>query len=341
MAELERIDLSLGQKPTEADWENILNRAIDYINAGIQPSALAKTGGKVAISISGDAATVGGKTADEIIGGDFPELKATLIDALTGGYDLVLKGGVCTKNESNPARLDITACSAIQKVTSTGAIDRVSLDAGYKTTSIANTTYYLDITPAASDYSWGTAHPAGDYVPVAMVTTDLNGHIGTITDQRPLNAELFKGFDCKVLLPELQAQVDDLEAEYDTHAADTALHTKVFRFGHTYAIPGEIKVPSGDLNYVLPFFVSLATGQSAKLAKARYRINSGTSVTCKLQRNGSDITGFTGISVTTTTDETNPDDVTLADNDMLALVVTAVSGTPKNMTFTIFIDYEQ
>jgi hypothetical protein len=26
---------------------------------------------------------------------------------------------------------------------------------------------------------------------------------------------------------------------------------------------------------------------------------------------------------------------------MLALVVTAVSGTPKNMTFTIFIDYEQ
>jgi prefoldin subunit 5 len=146
----------------------------------------------------------------------------------------------------------------------------------------------------------------------------------------------------------LQGQHNTLQSSYNsfsstatTHMNNSDLHDKVIRIGHTYAIPGEIKVPSGDTNYVIPFFVSLVTGQTAKLAKCRYRINSGTSVTCKLQKNGADITGYTGMSVTTTTAQTDADDVTLADNDMLALIVTAVSGTPKNMTFTLFIDYEQ
>lgn len=116
---------------------------------------------------------------------------------------------------------------------------------------------------------------------------------------------------------------------------------KVYRIGHTYAITGEVKVPVSDTDYIIPFFVSLATGQTASLVKARYRINSGTSVTCKLQKNGVDVTGYTAVSVTTTTAETDAADVSLADNDMLALVVTAVSGTPKNMTFTIFIEYTQ
>jgi hypothetical protein len=238
-----------------------------------------------------------------------------------------------------------------------------------KTTAIANTTYFLDVVAASSDFSWGTAHPAGTYVTIATITTDLNAQIATITDTRPLTAELFKGFDCKIVVPDLQTQVDTIGEDLDAaetviaalqqgatttsnsltalsetvevHTGDNALHDKAFRIGHTYAIPGEIKVPSGDTNYVIPFFVSLVTGQTAKLAKCRYRINSGTSVTCKLQKNGADITGYTGMSVTTTTAQTDADDVTLADNDMLALIVTAVSGTPKNMTFTLFIDYEQ
>ena len=120
--------------------------------------------------------------------------------------------------------------------------------------------------------------------------------------------------------------------------AATAEADKVYRIGHTYAISGEIKVPSGQTDFIIPFFVSFATGQTAKLVKARHIINDGTSVTCKLQKNGSDVTGFTSISVTTTVGSTDPTDVTLADDDKLALVVTAVSGTPKNMSFTLFLE---
>jgi hypothetical protein len=120
-----------------------------------------------------------------------------------------------------------------------------------------------------------------------------------------------------------------------------AAPAKAFRWSHTFAVAGEIKVASGDTDFIPPIFVSLATGQGLKLVKARYVINSGTSATCKLQANGSDITGFTGISVTTTVAETDPTDVELADNDRLALIVTAVSGTPKNLSFSLVFEATQ
>ncbi len=116
-------------------------------------------------------------------------------------------------------------------------------------------------------------------------------------------------------------------------------NNKTYRIGHTYGVISKIKVPNGDKDFIIPFFVSLASGQTAKLVKVRHKINAGTSVTCKLQKNGSDITGFTGISVTTTAADTDPADVTLANNDKLALVVTGTSGNPQNMSFTIFIEY--
>ncbi len=115
--------------------------------------------------------------------------------------------------------------------------------------------------------------------------------------------------------------------------------SKTIRQGHTWGISGEVKVASGNTDFLLPFFVSLATDQTAKLVSCKYKINSGTSVTAKLQQNDVDITGFTGISVTTTAATTDPTDVTLADGDKLALLVTAVSGTPTNMSFTIFIEH--
>jgi len=131
-------------------------------------------------------------------------------------------------------------------------------------------------------------------------------------------------------LNRIEGNIADLDARFIT-----------YRHGHTYGISGEIIVPSGDTAFILPFFVSLASGQSAALSSCRYVINSGTSVTCKLQINGVDATGFTGISVSTTAATTNPADIALADNDKIALVVTAVSGTPKNLSFTIFIDHNQ
>lgn len=111
-----------------------------------------------------------------------------------------------------------------------------------------------------------------------------------------------------------------------------------FRIGHTYAISGEVKVPSGDVDFVLPFFVSIAPGQTISLVKARHVINSGTSVTAKLQINDVDATGFVGISVTTAEADTDPADIILSDNDKIALVVTGVAGTPTNMSFTVFVE---
>lgn len=112
------------------------------------------------------------------------------------------------------------------------------------------------------------------------------------------------------------------------------------RVPHTYTIPGVVNLPVGDTDYVCPFFIKFLAGQSAKFSMAMHRINSGDPITVKLQKNGVDITGFTGISVSTTTTVTDPTDVALADGDMLQLVVTAVGATPaKNLTFTLFIEY--
>lgn len=113
----------------------------------------------------------------------------------------------------------------------------------------------------------------------------------------------------------------------------------VFWTGHTFAIQGDIAVPSGDIDFVPPLFIPVATGRTVKLVKARHKINGGTNASVKLQKNGVDITGFTGITVTTTATTTDPADVTLADNDLIALVVTAVSGSPKNLSFTIVLEH--
>lgn len=109
--------------------------------------------------------------------------------------------------------------------------------------------------------------------------------------------------------------------------------------GHTFTVAGEILVPVGDLDFINPLFVPVKSGRTVKLAKCKYKINAGTSVTCKLQINGSDATGFTAISVTTTAAETDPADITLADGDRLALVVTAVAGSPKNLSFTVVLEH--
>jgi hypothetical protein len=113
----------------------------------------------------------------------------------------------------------------------------------------------------------------------------------------------------------------------------------VTKIPHTWGISGPVAVASGDTDYILPFFIPVKSGTTVRIIGAKYRINSGTSVTAKLQLDGVDATGFTGISITTTAASTTPTAVTVTDGQMLALVVTAVSGSPKNMTFTVFIEY--
>ena len=108
---------------------------------------------------------------------------------------------------------------------------------------------------------------------------------------------------------------------------------------HTFTVGGPVNVQSGQVDYILPFFVKVPSTQTVKLISARHRINSGTSATSKVQVNGSDATGFTGMSVTTSSTDTDPADITLSNNDVVSLVVTAVSGSPQNMSVTVFFEY--
>lgn len=121
-------------------------------------------------------------------------------------------------------------------------------------------------------------------------------------------------------------------------AAWIYLNPRTVRIPHTFTISGTVNVPSGDTDYVPPFYVPVPAGQTVKFAKVVMRINSGTSVTFKLQKAGVDIA--TGYSATTSGGSSATGaGASFADNDTCALVVTAVSGTPKNMTATVYFDY--
>jgi hypothetical protein len=108
-------------------------------------------------------------------------------------------------------------------------------------------------------------------------------------------------------------------------------------YSFTWAISGEIKTPSGDTDYINPMFVDTTMG-IVKLAKVRARINSGTSATIKFRKNGStDLAGWSGIIVTSSSILKDTTDIQLFSGDFLQPVITGVSGTPKNLTVTIYL----
>lgn len=125
----------------------------------------------------------------------------------------------------------------------------------------------------------------------------------------------------------------------DTAVTPAKMSSKTLRIPHTFTVPGDLAVPSGQDDVIPGFFVPVPATQTAKLVAARHKIGAGTSATVKLQQNGVDATGFTAISATTTATTTNPADVTLADDDYLQLIVTAISGAPQNLSFTLWIEY--
>jgi hypothetical protein len=115
---------------------------------------------------------------------------------------------------------------------------------------------------------------------------------------------------------------------------------------HTWAIGGEVKVASGDTDFIIPMtvrdrYTSSGYNTTVKIVSVIASINSGTNVTWKLQKNGSDLTGYgtSGSPLTATaTPATTESTQTLADKDELAPVVVAISSTPKNMSITAFLE---
>lgn len=110
---------------------------------------------------------------------------------------------------------------------------------------------------------------------------------------------------------------------------------------HTFTVSGDVYVPNGDNFYVPPMYVAAPTGQTARLKGARAAIRSGTSASWQLRRvtPGGTSTIALGPVTTTPAAATTAVDGPLTDGDALNLEVTAVSGAPKNLSVTIFIDY--
>lgn len=115
--------------------------------------------------------------------------------------------------------------------------------------------------------------------------------------------------------------------------------------GRSYLIYGEIKVPSGASDYILPFDIpTLGTGETATLVGVICYLYSGTSATVKIARKPwggaeADLAAPYNSIVVTTTEQEVTSSVTLASKDRLRPIVTAVSGTPTHMTFTFHIRY--
>ena len=107
----------------------------------------------------------------------------------------------------------------------------------------------------------------------------------------------------------------------------------------TFVIPDTVAVAVGDVNFLPPQYLSISSDQAVQIIGVRAAINSGTSATVSLNQNGSGVTGLTAVVVTPTPTTTSITPVSVADGDVLALVVSAISGTPKNMSVSVIFQH--
>lgn len=113
--------------------------------------------------------------------------------------------------------------------------------------------------------------------------------------------------------------------------------TKTFQTTHAWVPVGTPLVQAYG-----PFYVGKESGDTLTIERARYTIRSGTNTTFKIQKGGSDLTGYgtTGSPLTaTTTPATTTSSQTLADLDSLTLVVLALSGAPLDLAVTMFFKH--
>lgn len=113
-----------------------------------------------------------------------------------------------------------------------------------------------------------------------------------------------------------------------------------------WAIAGEIKVPSGDTDYIVPIPIWVAAGKSVTLNFVEMLINSGTSATFKVKQKTTAAESYTDVATGLVADTTPSNKTALSSNNVLSggesgtmflvtIEVTAVSGTPKNLSVMI------
>lgn len=105
----------------------------------------------------------------------------------------------------------------------------------------------------------------------------------------------------------------------------------------TFAIPGELLLPSSGNNVIPGFFVP-ATG-TTRLLYARHIIASGTSVTLAIHVNGAAAVGYGAVVATTAAASTDAADIVLPPNAYVQPVLTALSGAPKALSLTLILQY--
>jgi hypothetical protein len=111
----------------------------------------------------------------------------------------VLSGCTAVKNGSIANQLDFTGGTAYPKQTDNTLRKRNPASTTF-TTSVASTTYYLDLNPDGT-LSWGTAHSAqANYIALYQVTTDASGNILAVTDVAQRQANLLPGLVSAILM---------------------------------------------------------------------------------------------------------------------------------------------
>lgn len=101
----------------------------------------------------------------------------------------VYQGMDATKNATNPKQVDVTTGVAYPRQTDY-SLERRAFTATSYTTTLANATYLLDMNPDGT-MTWGTAHSTqANYLPILIVTTDVNGDVATI-EERSKVADMF------------------------------------------------------------------------------------------------------------------------------------------------------
>ena len=104
----------------------------------------------------------------------------------------------------------------------------------------------------------------------------------------------------------------------------------------TFTVPGLIAAA----DEVVPFFVPVLPGMAASIVGARHMVRTATTATWTLKQNAGAITGLTSIASSTTATTTSlATAVALANGDKVTLDVTAIDGTPADLTVSVYVDY--
>ena len=132
---------------------------------------------------------------------------------------------------------------------------------------------------------------------------------------------------------------NDVYAWNGSEWALVALANAVIGYSRTFGWAGTVSVPSGGTNYITPFFEHVPSDTTVKLVSIRAVLQTGTNCVLAVNQNGSAVSGLGTVTVTvtnTTTAATTPPSV--ADGDEFAIVVASISGTPANLSVSLFFE---